>query len=147
MRFRFALGYFVGVHTARAPSADAWTAHCADIERRRNETRGALVYTLGGGPDSKQREQLRSALHGLEAPPTAIMTASPLVRGIVTGLNWFFRDPGIAAFSHDDFNGALKYLSKNGAVPTDQLLEVLVQLANEMGVSLAFMARGAVKFR
>lgn len=147
MRFRFALGYFVGVHTASAPSADAWTAHCAEIERRRHETRGVLVYTLGGGPNSKQREQLRDALHGLQAPPTAIMTASPLVRGIVTGLNWFFRDPGIAAFAHEDFDGALSYLSKKGAVPVDQLREVLTQLADEMGVSLAFMARGAVTFR
>ena len=145
MRFRFAVGYFVGVHTATAPSADAWTAHCAEIVRRRYETRGALVYTLGGGPNSKQREQLRNALPGHQAAPTAIMTASPLVRGIVTGLNWFFRDPGIAAFPHDDFDGALRYLSKDGAVPGDQLRDVLIQLADEMGVSLAFMAKRAVK--
>lgn len=144
MRFRFALGYFVGVHTATAPSADAWTMHCAEIERRRNETRGVLVYTLGGGPDSKQREQLRNALHGLQAPPTAIMTASPLVRGIVTGLNWFFHDPRIAAFPHVDFDNALRYLSKNGAVPAAQLREVMVQLADEIGIHLAFMARAAV---
>lgn len=137
MLFSFVDGVFVGVHTKDAPSAQDWRKHCLEIERRRNETRGVLVFTLGGGPSSKQREQMRDALHELKPPPTAILTGSGLVRGIVTALNWFFGGQQIAAFEPDRLHDALHYLEKNGASASQaQIQATLSQLAATLGVEL-----------
>jgi hypothetical protein len=137
-RFRFCKGFFVGVHTSQEPSREAWSAHCLEAERRCKEVKGVLVYTDGGGPDSRQREELRRAFAG-KSPITAIVTASASARGIVTGLNWFFREPRIKAFSPQDLEGALEYLGQAGPVPRGEVLHTLEALAAELGVELPFV--------
>jgi hypothetical protein len=136
MRFSYVDRVFVGVHTAKNPRPAEWSAHCASIERLRNETRGCLVYTLGGGPSSKQREEMRVAFHEQPAPPTAIMTSSALVRGIITSLNWFLADK-IAAFEPAELAAALQYLERGtGALDRDKLVSTLVSLADELALKL-----------
>lgn len=144
MRFRFIRGFFVGVHTAKNPTSEGWLAHCREVERLRWETRGVLVYTEGGGPNSTQRQQLRSVLHGQVAPPTAILTASPVARGIVIGLNWFFRSERIAAFAPDRLDAAFEYLMQAGAVvPHDEIRYGLALMADELGISTPFQTQSA----
>src|SRR5262245_14002748 len=95
MLWTYADGVLVVVHTAQVPTDDAWNAHCALIERVRRELRAVVVYADGGGPSSKQRQEMRRALQGA-IPPVAILTNSVLVRGIVTSLNWFLSNHMVA---------------------------------------------------
>lgn len=116
-RFDYVQGIFVGVHGTAAPDAAGWKAHCERLGAAKFETRGVIVFTLGGGPDSKQREQLRLATEGAPVPPVAILTPSALVRGIITSLNWFMGGQAIAAFAPSDLEGALVFLAARGHVP------------------------------
>jgi len=136
MLFSYLHGVFVGVHTANSPSAEEWREHCTVIERVRHETRGVLVYTQGGGPNTQQRQQMRAALHELPAPPTAILTASPWVRGIITSLNWFLGNR-VAAFEPHDVDGALAHITRGDApLKRDELVGVLSSLAQRLAVTL-----------
>jgi hypothetical protein len=137
MLFRFVDGVLVGAHNARNPTVDEWRRHCEVIERLRHETRGVLIYTEGGGPDSKQRELLYLALLGLPPPPTAILTASAFVRGIITSLNWFFKGQQLAAFAPSNFDGALRHLEVGGVeLRREPILQTLGAVAGEIGVTL-----------
>ncbi|HKU42739.1 MAG TPA: hypothetical protein VJR89_31490 [Polyangiales bacterium] len=140
MRFVFIDGIWVGVHTAAAPTAEEWQTHCLNIEQVRNDTRGVLVYTEGGGPSTGQRKEMRAALQGLAPPPSAILTDSALVRGIVTALNWTFGGEKIAAFPPGALPRALHYLERNGAAPKHgAITRALGVLANELSIELPRM--------
>lgn len=140
MQFRFVDGFVVGVHKADGPLPGEWTAHCDDLHRRRRDIRGVIIFTAGGGPSSKQRGELRDALMG-QADPTAILTTSGLVRGIITSLNWFFPGPNqVEAFAPAAFREAFAFVqSHTGAVlPTELVLRTLRDLALELGQPLPF---------
>lgn len=148
MAFRYVDRVAVMVHTAAAPDAAAWRAWCAAIPRIRMEGRGVLVFTAGGAPNSKQREEMRVALGDVPAPPVAIMTgSSPLVRNIITSLNWFFGHK-LAAFAQDDLDGALRYLTHADYTPPRALLvQTLGELAHGLGVQLPWQEEIAAKRR
>lgn len=136
MRFVYVDGVFVGAHTAQAPRDDEWERHCKNLERERTRVLGVLVYTDGGGPTTHQRKLLRSALHDSPAPPTAIITNSLVVRGIITSLNWFANNQ-LAAFEPQDLDGALRHLQKNGAaIDKGKLVGSLRALASELSITL-----------
>jgi hypothetical protein len=42
-------------------------------------------------------------------PPTAVLTSSVLVRGVVSALSWFMKDR-IRAFGRDDFTEACTFI-------------------------------------
>jgi hypothetical protein len=143
MGFRFVHGFFVGVSTPENPSSEAWQAHCVEVARVRDNLRGALIYTEGGGPNSKQRQALRDVHHQVEIPPTAILTASAVARCIMTGLNWFFPNSRLMAFAPGDVKKALDYLAQAGELPRDDLVNALISLAEELSVKLPFTPHAA----
>lgn len=137
MRFEFVRGVCVGVHTSRAPSSAAWLAHCDNIRALQEPLRAVLIYTAGGGPDSGQRQALRTAMLGRPVPPTAIVTGSAVARGIITSLNWFRRDNHIACFAPDAFDEALRYLGcGQGSLVHREVVAVFTRIARELGVRL-----------
>lgn len=98
---------FVVVHPDRPPTDDDWTAyirswHPLDMGRMRT-----LVFTDGGGPNAAQRKLANQALRG-RSSLTAVVSSSPMVRGIVTALSWF--NPKIKAFSPEEALEAFYYL-------------------------------------
>jgi hypothetical protein len=141
MLFRYVERVVVMVHTVDPPDSATWGAYCALIPAIRDEGRGVLAFTLGGGPNSKQREDMRQALGGRPAPPVAIMTtSSPIVRNIITSLNWFFGH-SVAAFAADDLAGALRHLSSPSYTPSrEQLVRTMGALASELRVPLPWAA-------
>lgn len=141
MAFVFVEPVLVAVHLESAPAADEWTRYCAETYRVRKQMRGCLVHTQGGGPNSKQREQVRLAFDGVRPPPVAVMTSSTLVRGIITSLNWFM-DNQLAAFSPSDFEGAFGHLAREGC-PVDRalLLHSVEQLSERLEQSEARLSR------
>ncbi|MDB4991053.1 MAG: hypothetical protein JWN04_6231 [Myxococcaceae bacterium] len=82
--------YAVIVHDGGTPTEPDWR-RWLDLYRGSLPTlRGVLVYSLGGGPDAAQRGALIDLTRGWgAAPPTAIVTSSMLMRGLVTALHWF----------------------------------------------------------
>lgn len=137
MAFRYVDRFAVLVHTAAPPDTETWDEWCRTIQGFRAEAQGVLVFTMGGGPDSKQRESMRLSLGDIPCPPVAILTnASMIVRNIITSLNWFFGQ-SLAAYAQHDLEGALRHLASKGHVPPrDVLLQTLGSLAKELGIPL-----------
>lgn len=137
MIFSFVQGVWVGVHTAENPLTEEWTRHCKRIEEVRHRTRAVVVYTDGGGPSARQRKEMSTALREVAAPPTAIMTRSAVVRGIITSCNWLFGSQQVAPFAPHDLDGVMRYLSKSGVpLVRDEIVRTLVAHANALSVVL-----------
>jgi hypothetical protein len=135
MVYRYVDGIYVMVHTVTAPSDDEWNQHCKELETVHASLRGVLVFTAGGGPTSKQRERLRSSVPS-SIPPTAIMTDSALVRGIITSINWFVNNP-LSAFEPQNLDGALRHIARGGApIDAAKIVSTVRVLAKELGVKL-----------
>lgn len=135
MVYRYVDGVYVMVHTVTAPSDEEWNQHCKELETVHASLRGVLVFTAGGGPTTKQRERLRISVPS-SIPPTAIMTDSALVRGIITSINWFVNNP-LSAFDHQDLEGALRHLARDGAaIDAAKLVSTMQMLAKELSVKL-----------
>ncbi|MFT3924470.1 MAG: hypothetical protein QM778_18170 [Myxococcales bacterium] len=134
MIFRHVDGVWVGVHTAEPPTVDEWTALCGEVAHLRRETRGVIIYTEGGGPDSKQRELLRAALQNTPQH-VAVLTHSSVVRLISTTLNWLFGRQTICAFAPSDLDGALAFLAQHdGALPRATVVEVMGDSTLQLGL-------------
>lgn len=137
MLFSFVSGVWVGVHTHQNPTVEEWRDYCARFERTRHDMRGVIVFTQGGGPSSRQREELRLAIGDTPVQPTAILSGSTFVRGIITSLNWFATNRQLAAFAPHDFEGALRYLAVDGAsVDRAQIMSTMTSLAAQLRVPL-----------
>lgn len=100
----------VAVHGTLAPFDDEWQDYLEDILRHVNETRGVIVNTFGGGPTAAQRRAATEHWNRYGSTPRmAIMTVSPVVRGMVTALSWFL-GTNIRAFAVDGFDDAGKHI-------------------------------------
>lgn len=136
MLYRYVDRIFILVHTQQEPSDREWRAYCASLEQFHEDVRGVLVYTDGGGPSGKQRQQMRIALHGQPGGRGAILTNSAWARGIITALNWFLSNR-LAAFEPHDIDGALHYLTPPGeSLKRDDIVKVLSVLASQLSVRL-----------
>jgi hypothetical protein len=98
------------VHGRDAPRDEEWSAYLADMERWLAHCVGVLITSEGGGPNSGQRRALRDLMARMTVPgaPTAVVSSSLLVRGIVIALSVF--DAKIRVFKPDDLDAALAYI-------------------------------------
>lgn len=105
----------VAVHGTVAPGDEEWQAYLDDILDRVHECRGVIVNTTGGGPTAAQRRASTEHWNRYGSTPRmAIMTVSPVVRGMVTTLSWFL-GTNIRAFPIDGFDDAGKHLALSDA--------------------------------
>lgn len=114
------------VHTADAPTDEEWEAMLAHYRAHRAPR--VIVFTEGGGPNTLQRGRLNDTLAGTVVK-TAIVSASQVIRGVVTALSWF--NPGIRSFSPDRAAQALSYL---GVPPGehDRHMQQVVMLSRQL---------------
>jgi hypothetical protein len=107
----------IAVHTANPPSDDEWQAYLKMILQAGKAQGGdmskirSLVVTEGGGPNAAQRRELTDALQKMSRwkdTPAAVVSTSPVVRGIVTVLSWF--NLNIKPFSPDKIEDAFQSL-------------------------------------
>jgi len=94
MQFGRVGSIYVCVHPSTPPSSGEWDTWLEDVEREVPTLSGALVYTEGGGPDARQRKET-AAMWNRQARslPIAVVTKSPVVRGMLTALNFFLSRP------------------------------------------------------
>lgn len=98
----------VVVHTAANPSKLEWDRLLNETSvRGRGKDLRMLIVSYGGGPDVDQRKQLATLMAASPAP-RAVMTGSPLVRGIMGALSFF--NPQMKAFGLHDLDAATEYL-------------------------------------
>ena len=114
----------LSLHRKEAPSDEAWDGYIAAFVQALAEVQGdsrrirGLAISDGGGPTSKQRDRLNSFMRNMtEGRGTvAIVTADPIVRGIVKALSWF--NPMARAFAPTELSRAIDYL---GLTPVQRL--------------------------
>ena len=123
----------VAVHTRRNPSESEWSRFINTyLSRPRPPDTRVLVVSYGGAPDAAQRKQLADAL---KVPaPTAIMTASVVLRSLGTAFAFFNRQMKIVGI--DEHDAACRYLglSQEEAMRVRKLrssLEQRLELANQ----------------
>jgi hypothetical protein len=136
----------VAVNTDLDPSDQEWDAYLEDVLQHAKGLKGVLVYTSKSGPSASQRARSNAAFEASKADiPTAVMTGSRMVRGIVTALSWALGGK-IKAFEPNDFQGAVEYLE---LTPDDQLKTkvVLKQLARSAGIPIDAFADESGQFR
>jgi hypothetical protein len=112
-------GILICVHGEEEPSDADWAVFLNETRARGRVAEGILVHSLGGGPNARQREAARvlwREVLGSDAkiPDMAVLTASALVRGIVTVAAWFFpRTP--RSFAPHEVDAALNHLRIEGS--------------------------------
>jgi hypothetical protein len=76
-----------------------------------------LVVTGGGGPDAKQRAQLRDVWADRDIKVAVVIPGrgNSLKRGLMTALSWL--NPAMAFFTPDELPKALAHLQQADALP------------------------------
>jgi hypothetical protein len=100
-------GLMLLVHTTRAPFDAEWEPYYRELIQHEPGGLRSLAFTDGGAPNGAQRKQVNDYLRG-RSSLAAVVTASSMVRGVVTALSWF--NAQMKAFAPDQVDDALRYL-------------------------------------
>jgi hypothetical protein len=122
MAFKCVGNIIIVVHNREPPENDAWNDYLEatlaagriygnDLSNVRH-----LVVTEGGGPNSAQRKAVDTASQEMNGKnsPVAVISASPMIRGIVTVFNWF--NLNMRVFSLQEADKAFQFI---GVLPRD----------------------------
>jgi hypothetical protein len=96
------------VHNASEPDLAEWESYIADFRRLDVTQARQLVFTEGGGPNTKQRDQINQHVQG-RAHRVAVVTNNGLVRSICTALSWF--NPNVKAFTPSNIATAFNHIN------------------------------------
>ena len=104
----------IAVHGKSPPTDEEWQEYLDHIVAHVSEIRGVLVNTIGGGPTTSQRRIATEHWNRYgSTPKMAIMTVSPIVRGMAKALSWFL-GTNLRAFPIDGYEDACKHLGLTG---------------------------------
>jgi hypothetical protein len=121
----------ITVHTAEDPTPEEWAHYVRDIQALGPLVgQKVLVRSYGGGPDSAMRKRLIEVL-GTQANKTALLTSSPVMRGIGIAVGWFNRL--LRVFGLNDLEAAFAYLELTSA-EQQKVLEKVAALETELGI-------------
>jgi DNA-binding LacI/PurR family transcriptional regulator len=99
----------VVVHGVTHPGDKDWAIYLDAIRQHAGSIEAQLIVTDGGSPNSAQRRASLELSAAHPAPPSAVVTSSVLVRGVVAALSWFMKDR-IRAFSPAEFDEAYAFI-------------------------------------
>jgi hypothetical protein len=100
-------GLMILVHSRGSPSDQEWDGYLAEMTKHDPEKLLTLVFTDGGAPSAGQRKVVNDFLEG-RTSRCAVITKSPIGRGVVSALSWF--NPKIKAFPPNAIDDAMRYL-------------------------------------
>src|SRR5262249_3196746 len=95
-----------------------------------HEERRIVVVSSGGAPDGEQRRQMAEVVGKWRKPPLALLTDSPVARGIVGALRLF--NPAMRAFRVDELPNACSFLELT-ASEVARVIELVAELRAEIG--------------
>lgn len=115
------------VHNKEPPDNESWSGYLDTVlatgRANGNDLTNVkqLVVTEGGGPNASQRKAVDAASNQMNGKksPAAVVTGSPLVRGIVTVFNWF--NLNLRVFAPEEFDKALQFLR----IPSTEVPKIL----------------------
>jgi hypothetical protein len=124
------------VHSMKDPTDLEWTGFLACLR----ECEVVFVYSIGGGPNAKQRKQLADTRSNV---PVAVITASKLTQAIGVAVRWF--NPQIVVHAPGSMGKALSHLKLTGS-EGEEVVALTRRLATDLGirrgdVDLAFELR------
>lgn len=112
------------VHGPHPPGDAEWAEYLRDLASWLPGSVGLLIVTAGGGPTGSQRRALREVTAA--APdaktPTAVVSSSRLVRGIVRAISLFA--PSIRVFAPGSLPDALAYVEVDPAEQPELLARI-----------------------
>lgn len=115
--------------SATKPASDRdWSEYVTWLQKalKPGEKLKSLVYDRAGGPNAAQRKQLNDITASCSLQ-VAVITPSPIGRGVVTAMSWFKKD-GYKPFSPNELDDALVYLGLSGATAAEVRKTVLEML-------------------
>lgn len=117
----------VVVHSAQPPDPAEWLRYCELISTHHSTISAQFVMAEGPGPNATQRQQaLLRTPKGFVIPPTAVLTRSAMVRGIVTLFNWF-TPRAMKAFPPEEFAAAAQHMKL-----TEEQMQRLLEVARAL---------------
>lgn len=122
------------VHSSENPTDEEWSNYLDDMEAFLPRMRGVMVLTHGGGPTATQRAKFKTFWGSQKIDPEvrlAVLTSSVMVRGIVTAVTWFVKNP-IQTFAPTSLDEAFTFLGLTGHERT-LLRERVDQLQKSLG--------------
>jgi hypothetical protein len=100
-------GLMLLAHTSRPPNDAEWDPYIDELVKHDPKQLRSLAFTDGGAPSGAQRKQVNDFLKG-QASRAAVITASTMVRGVVTALSWF--NSQMKVYPPDELEAALQHL-------------------------------------
>lgn len=97
----------IAVNNTKPPTEEDWWKLIDEMKKLDIEETCFMALTEGGAPNAAQRRLLNEVLQG-KSRPTAIVSQSSLVRGVVTALGWF--NSRIKVYSPTELDEALRWL-------------------------------------
>lgn len=121
------------VHTVDEPTDHEWNTFLGFLGQSERTCQSIFVYSVGGGPNTKQRKGL-AALTAARVLPIAVVTPSRVTRAIGVAVSWF--NPHIQVFSPGSVQNALAHLELSQRESADVVYSAR-QLSRRLGVGRA----------
>lgn len=119
---------FVLICSSKPPTDEDWDGYLRFLREHLTPTMQprTLVWSEGGAPSANQRQRL-NAITGpfSKTSKIAVMTTSPIVRGVVGALSWF--NSHYRAFPPNDLELAIGFLDVTGS-PALELKQLIRNL-------------------
>jgi hypothetical protein len=132
IRFEKVGRIMVIVHSEHEPSHAEWEDYLGHL-RAEPRCASVFVYSIGGGPNAKQRQSLADATAG-RALPVAVVTPSRMTRAIGVAVSWF--NPHIQMFSPGYLPDAFAHL-RLGMREAAEVIHSARHLASQLGIPRA----------
>ena len=115
--------------SAKRPPNDAdWAEYVAFFRKAEQPNFRGIVVERGSGPNAAQRKQITDIMSTVTSK-VAVMSASPVARGVMTAMSWFSK--GFQAFSPDEMDRALEYLGVPSLMAT-QVKQLVQKIQQEL---------------
>ena len=123
----------VAAHTEKDPSDLAWQEYVGFLRVNDGTCDRIFVYTVGGGPNGKQRKALEQFMSG-KSQHIAVVTPSRVSRAIGTAISWF--NPHIQVFSPGYLHDAMAHL-RLGSQEAVDVVRATLELAKRLAIARA----------
>ena len=133
MGFEGVAGVLITGHGAQDPTDAEWNAFLAYMQAHPESSQKGFAYSVGGGPNSKQRKALFVAM-GRRHLPVALISASPVVLAIGVAVSWF--NSHLKAYAPGQLRSAFKHLTLDER-ETKEVLRAARGLAEDLSIARA----------
>jgi len=122
--------FLVTIHRAVDPTVQEWDHYMETFRRMDHDKVRQIVFTDGGGPNTKQRAVVNEVLDG-RTTLCAVVTPAATIRGIVTAFGWF--NAKIKSFSPEETHLAFRHLGMVNSTEVEWAWKIVRRLREKLG--------------